>query len=208
MSRRKHEARLDGVKTCIRCRVEKPRLEFGPTPNTMDGRIGACRDCERLRTSRARHGLTAEDKKEIAKRQGGCLICRRTYPGARGWGVDHDRSCCPGERSCERCRRGVLCGWCNRALGYAGDSPEILRRMADYIEQHHANAMPDALPGHETPALLAEMPDAIHERTDETYEELSYGRNQASGPYQARTYDDLTRFPAASQRNLAGRSVA
>lgn len=48
--------------------------------------------------------------------------------------VDHDRSCCPGDRSCVRCRRGVLCQWCNCALGYAGDDPDVLRRMAAYIE--------------------------------------------------------------------------
>lgn len=41
-------------------------------------------------------------------------------------------------------------------------------------------------------------------RTDvRTYEELSYGRSNLPGPYQARAYADSTRFPAASPRNLA-----
>lgn len=134
----RREPRLDGVKVCVRCGITKPRLEYSPSTNTMDGRQGACRECERLRSQLARHRLTAADKAMIAARQGGCAICRRRYPGARGWVVDHDRSCCPGDRSCEQCVRGVLCGWCNRALGYAGDSPEVLRRMADYLDWYAA----------------------------------------------------------------------
>jgi len=33
--------------------------------------------------------------------------------------------------------RGWLCNKCNTALGFAGDSPEILRKLADYLEAHH-----------------------------------------------------------------------
>jgi hypothetical protein len=135
-NRERREPRRDGVKACSRCREEKPRVEFGPHPHFPDGRAAACRPCELIRKAKYRHGLTAEQKQEIARKQGGCATCGTSYPGGRGWCMDHDRSCCPGERSCEKCRRGVLCGRCNRALGYAGDSPEVLRRMADYIEEH------------------------------------------------------------------------
>ena len=83
---------------------------------------------------RRRHGLTAAEKAAVADRQGGCLICRRTEPGAKGWVVDHDRSCCSSDKSCEKCRRGVVCQWCNSMLGYAFDSPETLRAAATYIE--------------------------------------------------------------------------
>lgn len=34
--------------------------------------------------------------------------------------------------------RAILCGPCNTALGLVNDSPEILRRMADYLEIHKA----------------------------------------------------------------------
>jgi len=32
--------------------------------------------------------------------------------------------------------RGWLCHTCNRLLGLAGDSPEVLRRLAEYLERH------------------------------------------------------------------------
>jgi hypothetical protein len=70
----------------------------------------------------------------MANEQGGCAICHRPEPGKKGWVVDHDHSCCPGDRSCPLCRRGILCQWCNNALGYALDNPATLRAMADYLE--------------------------------------------------------------------------
>jgi len=81
-----------------------------------------------------RHGLTAADKTRIAAEQDGCGLCGRNEPGRKGWVIDHDRSCCPGDASCLNCRRAVLCQWCNNALGYAFDNPTVLRRMADYLE--------------------------------------------------------------------------
>jgi hypothetical protein len=81
-----------------------------------------------------KHGLTTLDKEQIATEQGGCAICERPNPGRKGWVVDHDRTCCPTDKSCPKCRRGILCQWCNSALGYAHDNPTILRRMADYLE--------------------------------------------------------------------------
>ncbi len=34
--------------------------------------------------------------------------------------------------------RGWICGYCNRALGFAEDSPSILRLMAQYLERFSA----------------------------------------------------------------------
>lgn len=131
--------RLDGTKWCLACRRDLPMVEFGPSVNSKDGRAGTCRSCENKRRTTAKHGLTREQKAEIARQQGGCLICRRTAPSGKGWVMDHDRSCCSGDKSCAKCRRGILCHWCNSALGYAMDSPELLRRLADYLEQWNAS---------------------------------------------------------------------
>lgn len=121
----------DGRKACYQIR---PVAEFGVQARSPDGLQSSCRQCERERLQRRKHGLTSEEKAALAETQGGCATCSRTDPGAKGWVVDHDRKCCPGETSCPRCRRGVLCHWCNTALGYAEDDPVRLRRMADYIE--------------------------------------------------------------------------
>lgn len=39
---------------------------------------------------------------------------------------------------CHDCgdHRGWLCGRCNRVLGFAGDDPELLDRMAAYVRSH------------------------------------------------------------------------
>jgi hypothetical protein len=49
--------------------------------------------------------------------------------------IDHSHNCCPKDKSCEKCRRGLLCSFCNRALGLFHDDPELLRRAADYLSR-------------------------------------------------------------------------
>ena len=122
-------------KCCLKCRTMKPADSFGLQPRSPDGLQANCRACECERMQRRRHGLNSSEKAVIATAQGGCLICQRPEPGAKGWVVDHDRSCCPGDKSCAKCRRGVLCQWCNSMLGYSIDNPATLRAAADYLEQ-------------------------------------------------------------------------
>jgi hypothetical protein len=44
--------------------------------------------------------------------------------------------------------RGWLCFHCNLALGYAKDSPDLLRKMIAYLERHRENHSPQrTLPG-------------------------------------------------------------
>lgn len=67
---------------------------------------------------------------------GKCYLCgdpldRTKY---RGIHLDHDHSCCPLGRSCEKCRRGLSCQECNKLIGLAKDNPERLRRIADNLE--------------------------------------------------------------------------
>ena len=48
----------------------------------------------------------------------------------------HDHSCCPGDTSCGQCIRGILCRRCNRIL--ITNNPQILRGLADYLDQSNA----------------------------------------------------------------------
>ena len=49
--------------------------------------------------------------------------------------VDHDHTCCDGNYSCGECVRGVLCRWCNTALGQVKDSVERLENLVRYLKK-------------------------------------------------------------------------
>ncbi len=121
---------------CGFCKVDKPESEFGPKPNTKYAPGWWCRSCENNRASIRKHGITNEQKARIAESNGGCAICGHDDPGSKGWVVDHDHKCCDREKSCPKCRRGILCSWCNKMLAYAFDRTQILRAAIEYLERH------------------------------------------------------------------------
>lgn len=119
---------------CTTCEVDRPLDEFPKKPPSQYKWM--CRSCERNRASIRKHGITIQDKERIAQHQCGCAICGHTLPGGRGWVVDHDHECCDGEKSCPRCRRGILCTYCNALLGNAFDRVEILKAAIQYLESY------------------------------------------------------------------------
>jgi hypothetical protein len=101
----------------------------------------------RRRSSLRAMGLMVEEFNSlIAAQDGRCAICGTTEPGGNpasngkgGWHVDHSHTvgCHPQKGSaCDKCRRGLLCGSCNRGLGYFFDDPARLRAAAAYIESY------------------------------------------------------------------------
>jgi hypothetical protein len=67
--------------------------------------------------------MTAEGYERLLLRQGGhCALCStKCTTGHSGkkirLHVDHDHSCCSGNKSCGKCIRGLLCGGCNALVG-------------------------------------------------------------------------------------------
>ncbi len=89
------------------------------------------------------HGITEAAMGGLRAAQGGrCAICglpeetvRVNGAGRRqSLSVDHDHACCPGDSSCGRCIRGLLCFRCNTAIGLLGDRPEIALAAATYLD--------------------------------------------------------------------------
>jgi hypothetical protein len=82
-----------------------------------------------------RTGLTPEAFCALLDSQGGmCAICHSPEPGGSGyWHIDHDHACCPGQRSCGRCLRGILCMNCNMMLGLVHDDMRRLQAALDYL---------------------------------------------------------------------------
>jgi len=68
-----------------------------------------------------------------------CEVCG----SVKNLAVDHDHSCCDTTssdrvRSCGKCVRGTLCRDCNAALTH-DVTPDVLRALADYLEQYEGN---------------------------------------------------------------------
>lgn len=79
------------------------------------------------RESRLRryYNLTLKRYLEILARQGGvCGICGDPPPEDTLFHVDHDHSCCSGERTCGLCIRGLLCARCNLGISLMERFPQ------------------------------------------------------------------------------------
>jgi hypothetical protein len=90
------------------------------------------------------HGLTRQDWESLYEAQGGvCYLCDRpmTREDAR---IDHDHAICPQPRvhSCQRCRRGMAHDVCNKLIGLAEDSPDLLRLVAGNLEARKFSPSP------------------------------------------------------------------
>jgi hypothetical protein len=66
-----------------------------------------------------KYGLTLDAYQAMLEQQGGtCAICEKPPRDGRRLAVDHDHACCPGDKSCGACVRGLLCTTCNSWLGF------------------------------------------------------------------------------------------
>lgn len=95
------------------------------------------RDTYAANNLKSKHGLTLGEYEALLGAQGGgCAICGATKAGGR-WNqrfhIDHDHNCCPARRSCDKCRRALLCSPCNVGLGSFGDDPDRLMAAAAYL---------------------------------------------------------------------------
>jgi len=78
------------------------------------------------------HGLRLEGWYAMWTAQDGlCYLCGDPLPDDPAKvHIDHDHRCCPRNRSCRSCRRGLVHGPCNQLVGLAADDPARLRRIA------------------------------------------------------------------------------
>lgn len=146
----------DGIsKTCRKCGVRKPLAEFHKNRSERaDGFQSSCKDCSKATTynyrntekghvivvvSRFRNALKKYEITEtdygamLAAQNYVCAICKRperhVVRGAtKRLAVDHCHT--TGKV------RGLLCAHCNQAIGRLDDDPELIRKAADYVEEH------------------------------------------------------------------------
>lgn len=119
-------------KLCVRCK-ERPMVY----PNSSNHWCKVCLeeirrahyDSVKVRDKNLQQnyrGFTSQDYDVLFLKQGGAYaVCRKQQK--RHLHVDHDHA--------TGAVRGLLCSDCNTALGHLHDSPEIIRRLLQYISQ-------------------------------------------------------------------------
>jgi hypothetical protein len=81
------------------------------------------------------YNISSEEYYEMLSQQNNqCKLCEITSEQyGRHFSVDHDHSCCPGNKSCGMCVRGLLCNPCNMLLGVYEKSSDFFEKAAQYL---------------------------------------------------------------------------
>lgn len=123
--------KLGHKKQCRQCWSEYMREYYKNNPKKYSKHKKYVQKNDRTyKRSYARHHISEEKfLKMIEKYDGKCYSCKEKSATC----IDHDHSCCPGSYSCGMCIRGMLCNWCNSALGHTEDSVEKLQNLIEYL---------------------------------------------------------------------------
>lgn len=119
------------------CQKLLPITAFGVSRMQADGRHYHCLSCaaevtrlasrkrRKAKALMSRFKMTLAERDALVVAQGNaCARCKN--PLKNGGSLDHDRTCCPGRRSCGLCIRGALCHRCNTNLTvkWCADHPQ------------------------------------------------------------------------------------
>lgn len=121
---------------CKACTCEQQKQRAAANPEKKRAYAKAYREANPEKVSagkrKAYYGITQEEVERFRLLQGDrCFSCQGQLPA--NFHVDHDHSCCPGNKACGRCNRGLKCSNCNTALGLLKDSSQVLIRSAYYL---------------------------------------------------------------------------
>ncbi len=128
-------------KTCSSCKKTKHVTEFHHNKRSHDGLQSNCKDCNCTKTRqrdpeywraqnwKRKFGITPEQYNSLlAEQNHRCAICEKHESEFKTkLAVDHDHD--TGRI------RGLLCNYCNRRVVGRHRNGDLLRKMADYVEQ-------------------------------------------------------------------------
>lgn len=107
--------------------MAKINPETGLGVNNKNGYRHGTKEWFRDRELRAKYKITlAKWLSMLIQQNNCCKICGTTEPRGKNWHTDHNHV--TGKV------RGILCGWCNTALGKFQENPLILKEAIKYLE--------------------------------------------------------------------------
>jgi hypothetical protein len=139
--------------------------------------------------------ITPEDYERMLAAQGGvCAICEQPSPRRVRLDIDHDHE--TGEI------RGLLCTWCNRAIGMLRDRPIIAAKAARYLLGDNAVAARGDLRAEPlSEADLAEMYEFMLDSAVYARRLIFESEVRAKAK---RAIDELRKFGYAPKRDIPG----
>ena len=132
IEQRNHADYVSGVKRCNGCNEVLPfaAFFFDKRANCPLSKCKKCHyDSKKDKLLLSKYGITREYAAGmLAAQGGGCAICGRTAEQeGRDLAVDHDHK--------TGIVRGILCGFCNRAIGLLRDCPNVAASAAVYLRR-------------------------------------------------------------------------
>jgi hypothetical protein len=131
-------------KRCTKCGVIKELSDFHKTALMKNGLQSQCKSCSnkgaRNSQLKKKYGIDHKTYETIFKNQGSCCaLCGSVESGRpyKNFAVDHNHE--------TKEVRGLLCYNCNSGLGMFKDSPKLLKRAIQYLEENgHYGVWSDA----------------------------------------------------------------
>jgi hypothetical protein len=121
------------TKICSKCKIEKPLTDFHKQKDGPQGRRSHCKTCCANYNNSHNHGMSVEEREQfLRERDYRCEVCGISRETAsevfkRDLHIDHCHI--DGEN------KGLLCLMCNGAAGRLKDSPELAKRLYEYLER-------------------------------------------------------------------------
>jgi hypothetical protein len=104
--------------------VINPQTKLGY--NNKSGFLSGTKDYYRDKNLKKLYKLSLSDWVTLFEQQGNrCAICGSDKPRGKNWHTDH----------CHTTRRirGILCGWCNTAIGKLQENPALFIKALSYL---------------------------------------------------------------------------
>lgn len=139
------------TKFCSKCKTNKETTEFYKRSKATDGLQPWCKICSTsnktdwIKENRdktfwnrlwSRHRIRPQQLIDLLEEQNWrCKLQCGKELTIQTLHVDHNHSCCGKEKSCIKCRRGLLCQSCNHMVGWyeAMHGTELALRIERYL---------------------------------------------------------------------------